>query len=51
MITPLTILSIFFGISFLDGMFMWGLNEGFYLVAGLAMIASVIWMWVIELKK
>jgi hypothetical protein len=51
MITPLTILSIFFGISFLDGMFAWGLADGFYIIAGLAMIGSVIWMWMIELRK
>ena len=49
--TPLTILTTFFAISFFDGMFAWGLAEGFYIVAGFAMIASVIRMWYVELKK
>ena len=48
--TPLVIMSIFFTISFFDGMFMWGLGDGFYSLAGLAMIGSIIWMWFVEIN-
>lgn len=49
--TPLTILSCGLGISFLDGFFGWGLADGFYALVGLTMIATLVWMWIIELKK
>ncbi len=48
--TPLIIMTILFVISFFDGMFMWGLSEGFYMFAGISMMGCVGWMWYIELK-
>lgn len=49
--SPLIVLTTLFTISFMDGMFDWGLADGFYIFAGFTMIASIGWMWRIELKK
>ena len=49
--TPLIVMTTFFGISFLDGFFSWGLPVGFYTFVGIAMIVALAWMWKIELKK
>jgi hypothetical protein len=49
--TPLTILSVTYGISFFDGFFGWGLAEGFYTLVGLTTLATIIWMWVIVSKN
>lgn len=49
--TPLLLISIPFGISFLGGMFYWEIEEGMTILFGLSMIIGVVWAWVIELKK
>lgn len=49
--SPLIVLTILFSISFMDGMFGWGLADGFYVFAGFSMIAAIGWMWRLELKK
>ena len=48
--TPLTTLTTLLGLSFFDGFFGWGLPDGFYLFVGMATIAIIIWMWIIELR-
>lgn len=48
--TPLIIMTTFFGIAFCDGAFYWGLPDGFYVLAGVALISSLVWMWILELK-
>jgi len=49
--TPLTIMSVFFGLSFMDGAFGWGLSDGFYTMAGLSYAVALGWMWVIVYKQ
>lgn len=49
--TPLTILTTLFAISFFDGVFMWGLPDGLYVMLGFGMIICTGWMWVIESKN
>lgn len=48
---PLTLISVFMSLSFLDGAFMWGLTDGFYQTTGFVFIIGIIWLWVIELRK
>jgi hypothetical protein len=45
--SPLWIFTSVYALSFLDGMFGWGFDDGAYLVLGLAQLAAIIWMWVI----
>jgi len=49
--TPLLFISIPYAISFLGGMFGWYMEEGMYLVIGIAMLIGIIWAWIVELKK
>lgn len=49
--TPLIILTMIFSISFFDGMFGWGLADGFYTFAGLIMMGALAWMWYLEVKN
>jgi len=49
--TPLTILSIGFGIAFFDGVFGWGLSDDLYVLVGLVELVSYVWIWKIVLKK
>lgn len=44
-------MAVAFGISFLDGMFGWGLADGFYVVIGLVELVSIIWILRIVYKK
>jgi hypothetical protein len=45
------VLSVCFGIAFLDGMFGWGLAEGFYILVGLVDIVFLGWLLKIAFKK
>lgn len=47
--TPLILLTACYTVSFFDGMFEWGLADGFYILTGLVMLVSIGWMWKIEL--
>lgn len=49
LIIPVTMVTIPFGISFLDGMFGWELADGFYVLLGLSMTIGLIWQWYIML--
>jgi len=49
--TPLLLIAVPLGISFLGGMFSWVVPEGMTMLFGLSMIIGTIWAWVIELKK
>lgn len=44
---PLWIMTIIFVLSFMDGAFVWGLDDGTYIIFGLTQIVALIWMWVI----
>lgn len=46
-----TVLAVAFSISFLDGMFGWGLAEGFYLLLGLVYLVCIVWMLMLVYKK
>ena len=46
-----TVMAVCFGISFLDGVFSWGLPTGFYTVVGLVEIVCLIWLLVIAYAK
>lgn len=39
-----TVVSIAFGIAFLDGMFTFGLSEGFYILLGSVELVCLIWL-------
>jgi len=45
--TPLTIITSVFALSFFDGMFGWGLDEGAYMLMGLAQLVSIVWLWIV----
>jgi hypothetical protein len=45
--SPLIMMTLVFVISFLDGMFGWGFDEGAYMVMGLIQITAIIWMWIV----
>ena len=49
--TPLLIISIFYAISIIDGALGLGFNEIAYALFGWIMIGTVIWMWIIELRR
>lgn len=49
--TPLVLLTTLLSLSFFDGVFGWGLPDGFYALIGFAMVGTLIWMWVIDLKN
>ena len=49
--TLAVVMAVAFGISFLDGMFGWGLADGFYVVIGLVELVSIIWILRIVYKK
>jgi len=45
--SPLIIITTIFAVSFFDGMFGWGFDEGAYMLLGLGQLASIIWMWIV----
>ena len=47
----LTTITVPFSISFLSGVFYWEFPEGFYMLLGAAMVAGIIWAWVVEMKR
>jgi len=49
--TLVTILAVAFGISFLDGMFGWGFDDGFYLLLGIVSLTCIVWLLYIVNKK
>lgn len=49
--TPLILLTTMFFISFFDGVFAWGLPDGFYALVGLVMMSCIGWMWYVLIKK
>jgi len=49
--TLAVVMAVAFGISFLDGVFGWGLADGFYVVIGLVELVTIIWMLRIVYKK
>ena len=49
--TPLTILTMCFSLSFFDGVFSWGLPEGFYVLIGLTMMICIGYMWYVQAKS
>jgi hypothetical protein len=46
-----TVMAACFGISFLDGVFSWGLPNGFYIVVGLVEIFCLVWLLTIAYAK
>ena len=44
----LTTITVPYAISFLGGMFGWTFDDGFYMLIGFAMLAGIIWAWVVE---
>jgi hypothetical protein len=48
---PLTLITAPMTLSFLSGMFDWYIEDGMYMLFGLAMIIGLGWLWIIELKK
>jgi hypothetical protein len=48
---PLIVLTTLFSISFFDGMFGWGLDDGFYVFSGFTMMATLGWMWYLVAKE
>lgn len=49
--TPLVILTIAFSISFLDGVFSWGLSDDLYILLGAVEIVCIVWLLRIVFKK
>lgn len=49
--TPLTILTVAFGIGFLDGALEIGFSDTFYIVLGLIMIQTLGYMWYLQIKQ
>ena len=49
--TPLIILTVAFGLAFLDGFLELGMSDGMSLILGIAMITALIWMWVVQAKS
>jgi hypothetical protein len=47
----LTTISVPYAVSFLDGMFLWGLPEGFYILVGFAMLVGIVWAWIVESNR
>ena len=47
----LTVMTVIFTCTFLDGFLDLGLSDGFYVLSGFGMIGTLIWMWVIEHKR
>lgn len=48
--TPLTLMSIAFGIAFLDGAFAWELPDGLYTLFGLTFLGCLGYLWYYHLK-
>ena len=44
--TPLTILTLSFGFSFLSGVFGWG-DDSQAFVVGVVEVIAIIWMWIV----
>lgn len=47
----LSLITVPFAISFLDGIFMWYLADGFYMLMGFTMMAGLALSWYHELKN
>lgn len=46
-----TVLASSFGIAFLDGLFGWDLDEGFYILIGGIIFVCLIWLLFLVYKK
>jgi hypothetical protein len=45
------VIAVVFGISFMDGVFSWGLSSGFYTLLGLIELVAIIWLLKLVFKK